>query len=216
MKKVILIFLPLLLLCTGFTSKVDVEIDSDNINETISLANELLIDFEDSSDYTTLTKNFKLNYDNDNSLIILNRTISSDDMCSIFDNVPIANCSITEYDKEITLTLTDITMFNRYPDLTSVNLAITINGTITDSDADSVVDNVATWTITKKDVKDSTINISYISKKKVDNSSSNTIDKLIQSLYDSASLGIICVIILVVGLVIYVFVKLKEKNSNKI
>ena len=94
--------------------------------------------------------------------------------------------------------------FERYNDLTQVTINITTDLEVKKSNADSVYDNVYTWTITKDDALNKKIYLELVNINKLDKKTENKI------------IIIIILLIFIVGLLSYAILNKKRLKNNSI
>ena len=94
--------------------------------------------------------------------------------------------------------------FERYNDLTQVTINITTDLEVKKSNADSVYNNVYTWTITKDDALNKKIYLELVNINKLDKKTENKI------------IIIIILLIFIVGLLLYAILNKKRLKNNSI
>lgn len=107
-------------------------------------------------------------------------------------------------DNKYTLNVYTFNGFERYNDLTQVTINITTDLEVKKSNADSVYDNVYTWTITKDDALNKKIYLELVNINKLDKKTENKI------------IIIIILLIFIVGLLSYAILNKKRLKNNSI
>ena len=107
-------------------------------------------------------------------------------------------------DNKYTLNVYTFNGFERYNDLTQVTINITTDLEVKKSNADSVYNNVYTWTITKDDALNKKIYLELVNINKLDKKTENKI------------IIIIILLIFIVGLLSYAILNKKRLKNNSI
>lgn len=241
MKKRIILLLVALLL-TGCTCEYNLNISNNTYTEKIII---------NSSNSSELNKNWKIpvdieeyefiagadgdyevsgdiyNYKLNGNDLTLNYTFTK----SSFSNSTIPNeCyskfSITNYEDSIIISTSDkFLCLDRYENLTSVKINITIDKPVTSNDADTVKGNTYTWLITKNNANNKPINI-IINNKETNSSnniipseSSSTNNKNIKKQINensNYSVAIFLIIFFVVFLISYFILSKKGNKKSKL
>lgn len=223
MKKKVLIFISIILF-TGCTANYNLEIDNDSFMETITFP---MLKSETSYDevneqkeievFATTDSEEKKVYDSniteDTNYYYLNYTYKHD-ITSLKKNYFINRCydnfEVDETDDEIVLSTDD--QFNCiYMDdgagLDSAQINITTKLKVLENNADKVSGNTYTWNIDAGNYQNKPIKI----KVKRDFDVKSSLKKNEASYFS----GIIALSILIVCLIIFIFIKIKEKKNNK-
>ena len=238
--KRILIVLLLLVCLTGCRCEYNLTINGSTYSENIVITgdnSEEINSFNESWQVPTNKEEYNIGTDDDSNLDIISNVYDynlNDDKLSfshsfteneIINSTAISNCykyiNVTSYDNSIIISSSsNVTCFDKYPDLNSVTINITVDRPVIASNADMSNNNTYTWRLTRNNTKaiDMTIDDSsesFISTSNVennDNTSFFTFDN-IKSL--DMERYIFAVILFIVLLIAYAVVNnIKNKDDD--
>lgn len=225
MKRIFLI--ALLFVITGCTVNYDLNIDSDYIDEKVNI-NLLDDDFSDSAEVEEQL-NYKKRVYNDNNFYYNSKVLATADGYEVtysykHDVNNYGQSSFVEkcYGQKTITTTDDLIKINTNPVFyclimedgfyaDAVDINITTQLKVQDHNADEVIGNTYKWHIDESNYQNKPINMVLKKDKTAQEIAQNIVDKI-----PNKEIIYVCLFILLSAIIIYIYVKHKQKIKNEI